>query len=101
MDCESMCPTNNFKIVNPKESETYFQFIVVDNYETKLIVFFLTISLLFITYAFHKNENTEVEKTTNNVMERMSIAIEEFLQKSFTKWGVYCATNPFKVLFAG
>lgn len=75
--------------------------IIVDNYHTKLIVVYVSASLLFVVYALNKNENTEVAKTSKNMFEKLSIVIEEKLKKNFTKLGVYCATNPFQVLLIG
>lgn len=75
--------------------------LVVDNYNSKLIVLFAVVGLLFIVYALTRNENIEVVKTSHSSMEKLSIAIEEKLEKFFNKWGIFCASNPLTVLLAG
>jgi hypothetical protein len=64
-------------------------------------VLFVAISLIFIVYAWRKNENIEAAKTSHGFMEKMSITIELKLEKIFSNLGVFCASNPLKVLFIG
>lgn len=93
-----MCPM--IEKNNSKKSEI-FSTISVDNYYTKLIVFYVLFSLIFMVYAWRKNEAVEHAKVSMNIFERFSAAIEEKLQKYFSKWGCFCASNPFAVLTIG
>lgn len=67
-----------------------------------MIVIFVVGSLSFFIFAFNKDESQHpVIKKPPNSVEKLSLAMEMKFQKFFTKWGVYCAMNPWKVLFLG
>lgn len=74
----------------------------IDGLTFIIIILFITGSLVFFVYAWNRDETShELIKTLPNSVEKLAMAMDEKLEKFFTKWGVYCAMNPWKILFLG
>ena len=74
----------------------------IDGVTFIIIVTFVAGSLVFFAYAWNKDETPQdLVKMPPNYLDKLSMAMEEKLEKFFTKLGVLCASNPWKVLAIG
>lgn len=74
----------------------------IDGVTFIIIITFVMGSLVFFAYAWNKDETKEdLVIMPPNSLDKLSMAMEEKLEKFFTKWGVICASNPWKVLAFG
>lgn len=101
VDCQSSCP-------KPPEFEPVIETFEIFEFNIINLMIFLTYvvgSLVFVAYATAKKKIIkEVEAETESQpswTEKISASMEEKLRKIFTRWGIFCATHPWMVLFAG
>lgn len=89
VDCDTACSI----IEELKENPENF---LIHHRKFILTIFFVSLSLVFTICALREKEE-EIEEKSRKISDKTSTLIEDF----FTNLGIFCASNPLKVLLIG
>ncbi|KAK9885215.1 hypothetical protein WA026_010720 [Henosepilachna vigintioctopunctata] len=116
IDCEQSCPVPP-PVPNPPEPFTIggvgmYTFIIIMSFLIGALIIILLVLVIPERACISSDVNSEVDgqsvnraqgayDTHSSFFERLGIFTNNFLKNFFERWGIYCAENPWLILFLG